>query len=63
MVVDGGALSAELRRRRLGRRGLARRVATSTRTTHIPAADLRMVSSDLLLLAAVAITPMVVAEK
>jgi hypothetical protein len=54
--VDGGTLAAELRRRRLGRRGLADRVAASAATTWLPAAgDLRSVSSDLLLLAALSV--------
>lgn len=53
MVVDGGSVAAELRRRRLGRRGLAERVAASPSTTWLPATDdLRSVSSHLLLLAA-----------
>jgi len=53
VVVDGGAVAAELRRRRLGRRGLARRVADSPATTWLPThGDLRTVSTDLLLLAA-----------
>ncbi len=53
MVVDGGTVAAELRRRRLGRRGLATRVASSTATTWLPASDnLRSVDKDLLLLAA-----------
>ncbi len=51
MVVDGGSLAAELRRRRLGRRGLAERVAASDATTWLPD-DLRSVSAELLLLAA-----------
>ncbi|HET6664666.1 MAG TPA: hypothetical protein VFG94_10430 [Acidimicrobiales bacterium] len=56
MEVDGGTLAAELRRRRLGRRGLADRVAVSAATTWLPAAgDLRSVSSDLLLLAALSL--------
>ena len=53
MVVDAGAVAAELRRRRLGRRGLATRVASSGGTTWLPShGDLRDVSTDLLLLAA-----------
>lgn len=53
VVVDGGTVAAELRRRRLGRRGLARRVASSPATTWLPThGDLRTVSTDLLLLAA-----------
>jgi len=56
VVVDGGTVAAELRRRRLGRRGLARRVASSPATTWLPAhGDLRTVGSDLLLLAAFAL--------
>jgi hypothetical protein len=56
VVVDGGTLAAELRRRRLGRRGLATRVAESPSTTWLPAhGDLRTVSTDLLLLAALAV--------
>jgi hypothetical protein len=56
MVVDGGTVAAELRRRRLGRRGLARRVADSPDTTWLPATDdLRSVGNDLLLLAALAL--------
>ena len=56
MVVDGGSVAAELRRRRLGRRGLAQRVAASPATTWLPATDdLRSVSSDLLLLAALSL--------
>lgn len=51
VVVDGGSVAAELRRRRLGRRGLAERVAASTATTWVPD-DLRAVSAELLLLAA-----------
>lgn len=54
MVVDGRSLAAELRRRRLGRRGLADRVAASPATTWLPD-DLRAVSSDLLLLAALSL--------
>jgi hypothetical protein len=51
--VDGGTLAAELRRRRLGRRGLADRVAASHATAWLPASgDLRTVSAELLLLAA-----------
>jgi hypothetical protein len=53
VVFDGGAVAAELRRRRLGRRGLASRVASSPGTTWLPChGDLRDVSTDLLLLAA-----------
>jgi len=53
VVVDGGTVAAELRRRRLGRRGLASRVACSPETTWLPShGDLRDVSTDLLLLAA-----------
>ena len=53
MVVDGGTVAAELRRRRLGRRGLAERVADSPATTWLPASDdLRSVDSKLLVLAA-----------
>ena len=53
VVFDGGAVAAELRRRRLGRRGLASRVASSPDTTWLPShGDLRDVSTDLLLLAA-----------
>ena len=55
MVVDGGSVAAELRRRRLGRRGLADRVAASSGTTWLPD-DLRAVSSDLLLLAALSLS-------
>jgi hypothetical protein len=56
VVVDGGSVAAELRRRRLGRRGLAERVAASPATTWLPATDdLRSVSSDLLLLAALSL--------
>jgi hypothetical protein len=56
VVVDGGTLAAELRRRRLGRRGLATRVAASPSTTWLPGhGDLRTVSTDLLLLAALAL--------
>ena len=56
VVVDGGSVAAELRRRRLGRRGLAERVAASPATTWLPANDdLRSVSSDLLLLAALSL--------
>ena len=57
MVVDGGTVAAELRRRRLGRRGLAQRCADSLSTTWLPAAsdDLRSVNSELLLLAALAL--------
>jgi hypothetical protein len=54
VVVDGGSVAAELRRRRLGRRGLADRVARSTATTWLPD-DIRAVSSDLLLLAALSL--------
>ena len=54
VVVDGGSVAAELRRRRLGRRGLADRVALSTATTWLPD-DIRAVSSDLLLLAALSL--------
>lgn len=54
VVVDGGSVAAELRRRRLGRRGLADRVALSNATTWLPD-DLRAVSSDLLLLAALSL--------
>ena len=54
-MVDGGAVAAELRRRRLGRRGLGSRVAESDSTTWLPThGDLRTVSTDLLLLAALA---------
>ena len=53
MVVDGGTVAAELRRRRLGRRGLATRVASAPGTTWLPSqGDLKDVSTDLLLLAA-----------
>ena len=46
-------MAAELRRRRLGRRGLATRVAAAPGTTWLPShGDLRDVSTDLLLLAA-----------
>jgi len=56
MVVDGGTVAAELRRRRLGRRGLAQRCADSPSTTWLPASDdLRSVNSELLLLAALAL--------
>ena len=56
VVVDGGSVAAELRRRRLGRRGLAERVAASPATTWLPANDdLRTVSTDLLLLAALSL--------
>jgi hypothetical protein len=56
VVVDGGSVAAELRRRRLGRRGLAERVAASVATTWLPAGgDLRTVSTDLLLLAALSL--------
>jgi hypothetical protein len=55
MVVDGGSVAAELRRRRLGRRGLADRVAASAGATWVPD-DLRAVSSDLLLLAALSLS-------
>ena len=56
VVVDGGSVAAELRRRRLGRRGLADKVAASPATTWLPANDdLRTVSSDLLLLAALSL--------
>jgi len=56
VVVDGGTVAAELRRRRLGRRGLAERVAASASTTWLPATDsLRTVSTDLLLLAALSL--------
>jgi hypothetical protein len=55
VVVDGGSVAAELRRRRLGRRGLADRVAASSGTTWLPD-DLRAVSSDLLLLAALSLS-------
>ena len=54
VVVDGGSVAAELRRRRLGRRGLADRVARSKATTWLPD-DIRAVSSDLLLLAALSL--------
>lgn len=54
MVVDGGSVAAELRRRRLGRRGFADRVALSSGTTWLPD-DIRAVSSDLLLLAALSL--------
>jgi hypothetical protein len=54
--VDGGSVAAELRRRRLGRRGLADRVAASPAVTWLPASgDLRSVSVELLLLAALAL--------
>ena len=46
-------MAAELRRRRLGTRDLATRVASSSATTWLPSnGDLRDVSSELLLLAA-----------
>jgi hypothetical protein len=38
---------------------LERRVATSTGTTRLPAADLGLISDDLLLLAALALAPAV----
>jgi hypothetical protein len=56
VVVDGGTVAAELRRRRLGKRGLATRVASSPATTWLPSnGDLRDVSSELLLLAALSL--------
>lgn len=56
VVVDGGAVAAELRRRRLGRRGLAARVEVATGTTWLPAhEDLSTVTPDLLVLAALSL--------
>jgi hypothetical protein len=56
VVVDGGTVAAELRRRRLGRRGLAQRCADSASTTWLPVTDdLRSVSTELLLLAALSL--------
>lgn len=53
MVVDGGTVAAELRRRRLGRRGLAARVEGAPGTTWLPGhGDLSTVSPELLVLAA-----------
>jgi hypothetical protein len=56
VVVDGGAVAAELRRRRLGRRGLAARVETADGTTWLPGhGDLSTVTPELLVLAALAL--------
>ena len=54
MVVDGGLIAAELRRRRLGRGGLADRVARAEGSTWLPGegGNLRHTGNDLLVLAA-----------
>ncbi|MGH9137668.1 MAG: hypothetical protein ACRD0G_11560 [Acidimicrobiales bacterium] len=57
MVVDGGTIAAELRRRRLGRNGLADRVAGAEGTTWLPCegGTLRYTRADLLVLAALSL--------
>ncbi len=57
MVVDGGVIAAELRRRRLGKSGLAERVANATGSTWLPGegGTLRHTNSDLLVLAALSL--------
>ncbi len=57
MRVDGVAVSAELRRRRLGRPAFAARVARAQDTTWIPCSggDLHDAPKDLLVLAALSL--------